>query len=308
MRVPTADERRQERGIAVALLIDVPIVILFILLGVLSGSLIIVAEALRGGLMMLTEFIGLYVMRRLHRDQLRKFEFGTLKLEHACNSGISVTLLFGALWLAYGAAETMSTGYSDGSPVGFALGAALGAVNVWINLSALVALTAAQSGVSVILSGHVRSRIVKLLSSLVVQVALTVTALTSDPVVAAWADGLGALFVSGVMAVSALQMLREATPHLLDTGAPPSLRQNVAAMVQDHAPAGFRVSGIRMRGTTQELFLEIGVTLAPTVDSEAVGPFVRRLSDALEARGTLADISLRILPQPAAPLAAEAKL
>jgi divalent metal cation (Fe/Co/Zn/Cd) transporter len=53
----------------------------------------------------------------------------------------------------------------------------------------------------------------------VVSVGLTVSALSTDDVVVAWADSLGSLFVAGYMVLNALEVMRTSLPDLLDRSA-----------------------------------------------------------------------------------------
>ncbi len=97
------------------------------------------------------------------------------------------------------------------------LAAVTGALNVGINVIAWDEVRrAARLRPSQIIKAQVRSRWTKLLSSLTVQVTMTLAAVAKDPMLAAMADAVGALLVSGVMIVAARDLLADSLPDLLD--------------------------------------------------------------------------------------------
>src|SRR4051794_33423042 len=169
----------------------------FLLVGVLGGSLTIIAESIRGGLTLAIEAYSLIVMRRIHRGRIADFEFGAGKLEQMCNLAIALGMLGGSLWIADGAVGLVLRGRSEASPLGLALAACVGAVNNLVNFVAWdERRRAPRGGGSVIMQAQFRSRTTKLVAPAGVQGTMTVAAPPAEPVTAAWADGIGALFVA----------------------------------------------------------------------------------------------------------------
>ena len=186
----TPEQRHKERSLGFGLVADLHVWAALGVVGFLGGSLTSVAEWVRGGLMNAIEGYALLVLRRIHRGTLAEFEFGAGKLEQLCNLAIALGMLAGAAWIAYGAAGLLLQGESHGSPLGLALAAAIGAVNTLVNFVAWDEVRRAAGGDrSVIMRAQVQARRTKLVSSLVVQVSMTVAAATRDAVIAAWAVG-----------------------------------------------------------------------------------------------------------------------
>src|SRR5262249_42788341 len=92
-------QRARESSIIVALAADTIIVIPFILIGVIVGSITIIVETISGLLMFSIEVFALVVMRRIHRGVLVEFEFGVGKIEQVVNPLIAAVMLFGAVWV-----------------------------------------------------------------------------------------------------------------------------------------------------------------------------------------------------------------
>jgi hypothetical protein len=77
-------------------------------------------------------------------------------------------------------------------PFGLAMAASFGALNTLLNYIAWNEVRKARRrGHSVIMQAQLESRLTKLVSSLIVQITMTVAALARDPLIAVWADGLG---------------------------------------------------------------------------------------------------------------------
>ena len=82
----TPEQEAEESSVRFGLVADCGLLVVLVLSGFLGGSLTILAEAIRGSLMSLTELFSLVVMRRIHRGQLADLEFGTGKLEQVANT------------------------------------------------------------------------------------------------------------------------------------------------------------------------------------------------------------------------------
>jgi ferrous-iron efflux pump FieF len=96
-------------------------------------------------------------------------------------------------------------------------------------------------------------------ASFVVQSALTVAALAPDPVVAAWADGIGALFVAGFIMVLAVRMLREGLPDVLDRSVDEAAHLAVLQVLAHHFEAYERFEGVRSRRSGGKVFVELAL-------------------------------------------------
>jgi divalent metal cation (Fe/Co/Zn/Cd) transporter len=291
----TAEQRGRERALLLVAMLDGTLVCLLLLVGVFGGSLTCLAEALRGGLVDLIALVSLVVMRKLHRGALLGFDFGTGKIEQLCSLTIASALALSAIWIGCEAVQLAWSEHSDATPLALTLAAVTGALNVCINVIAWDEVRRATRGrPSAIMRSQLSSRWTKLVSSLTVQVTMTLAALAKDPMLAAMADSVGALVVCGVMAVAAWQLLGESLPDLLDRSidqlARPALEQATAVL-----PSTFTLAGFRSRGTARAFVLEVMLACAPGTDvNEVVGS--ERLLTA-EMRRQLPDVDLSVIVQ-----------
>lgn len=298
----TAQQRAQERSVLFAVGVDWPLVGLFVVVGVLSGSLTIIAEAVRACLMLAIETYSLIVMRRIHRGKVAEFEFGTGKLEQACNLAIATGMIVGALWIAQGATDLVIQGHSNASPLGLTLAATIKGFSPLVNLVAWhkVRLAAGRAP-SVIMLAQLQVRLTKLISSCIVQVTMTGAAIARDPVIAAWADSIGALFVAGYMVVTAIGMLRAGLPDLLDRSVDEASQIAVLRSLAHHDGDYDRLDHIRSRRSGRVVFVEIGLGFDAGLAMREVDRRVAGIRKTIAREIEGADISIAVSAHPPRP-------
>ena len=102
--MPTLEQCKQERAVALVILLDSLIVVPYLIVGIWAGSLAIVAEVLRGGPLLLVTGLSLRTLRRTHRGLIVDYDYGIGKLERVLSSLVAVLLLLAAgfiVWRAF---------------------------------------------------------------------------------------------------------------------------------------------------------------------------------------------------------------
>lgn len=292
MRVPTPEEKAKEDAILYTTLADVAIILLTFLFAVLTLSLTLIGEALRMTLMM-GDVYTFFVLRAVHRDRLRKYRFGIGKVEQICNLGIGAALVVGGFWVAHRVFDTLVFGQDAASPLGLAMAAVVNAVNTLINVLGWFAMrVAARNDDSPIYKAQLRTRVVSVVASLIVQTTLTVAVLVKDPVVSIWLDGLGATFVAWIMISIGLRMMWESTPDLLDRAVPDRVSEQIQGLL---ATAGLeREEPVRIRTRRSGSVTQVELTLAP-VHCRSMAEFterVGRVQRLVESHVPEADVSI----------------
>jgi divalent metal cation (Fe/Co/Zn/Cd) transporter len=260
----TPEQQAEEGSVQFGLVADSGVLVVLLLSGILGGSLTILAEAIRGSLMGLTEIFSLVVMRRIHRGQLADLEFGTGKLEQVANTVIGAAMLGGAVWIAIRALTVLVGERAVGAPFGLAMAAIAGALNAYCNLLAWVRMRRAlRAESSLVMVGQLRARTVKLASSLFVLATMTLAALAMDEEVAAWADVIGSLFVAAFIAANALDMLASGLADLLDRSAGRAVRDAIDRALARHAGDFGQVARVRSRRSGRVVFIELALRFDP---------------------------------------------
>jgi divalent metal cation (Fe/Co/Zn/Cd) transporter len=290
---PTPEQLAQEHSLRFALLADTAVLVLFIPVGLLGGSLTIKAETIRFVLMMSIEVFALVVMWRLHRGKLHDMEFGGGKLEQIANVATGLGMLGGAAWIASQAMAIVSGHTEVGTPLGLALAAMVGALNAYINFIAWDGMRRAAEGESsVVMQSQLRSRWVKLVCSLVVLITMTVAALSSDNMIVASADAVGSVFVAVFMVVNGMEMLRIGIPDLLDRSAGTSVRGTVDRVLADGAGTYQRLDRVRSRKSGRVVFIEVALSFEPGLTVAEVNRRIDALKEAMARDIEHADISI----------------
>lgn len=262
MRAPTREQKAKEAAILYTYLADLGIVLLTFFFAILTLSLSLIGEVLRMILMMVVDFYAFFILRAVHRDQLRRFRFGIGKVEQICNLAIGAALVVGGFWVAQRVVETIVFGQVAASPLGLAIAAVVNAINTLINALGWFAMSAAaRSDDSAIYRAQLRSRKVSLICSLVVQTTLTIAVLAPDPVVSTLLDGMGAIFVVWIMASIGLKMMWESAPDLVDHRIPDRMLAQIDGVL---AAAGLEPEElVRARTRRSGSLAQVELTLAP---------------------------------------------
>lgn len=295
MRVPTPYELARERSVWFALKADFGMLGFNLIVSILGGSLTMIAECIRGTLMMATEVFALLVMRRIHRGRLAQLEFGHGKLEQIANLSIAGGMLVGAIWICYGALSLAVGDREPASPAGLAAATLFASLNVYINTITWIAvLGQTPEGSPVIMEAQLRSRFVKLASSCVVFVLLTLSALVIDPVIALWCDILGSLFVAGFIVHNALGMIRGGLPDLLDECATEAMQRGINRALAAHFHVYEQIYRVRSRRSGGTVFIEIALGFDPGLPLAEVDRRLHDLRISLQREVAGADISLLV--------------
>lgn len=292
---PTAQQLARERSLQVALSLDGVLLVGLFGVAVGGGSLTMLAEWIRGVLMVGTEVFALVVMRRIHRGQLIGLEFGSGKLEQAANMVIATGMFLGAAWIGLGALELALGDRPHGTPIGLAVAAILAALNTYFNFVAWISvLQATPPGSPVIMEAQLRSRAVKLLSSGVVVFLVAFSAVCFDPVVAVWCDIIGATFVSAYIILNAVEMVRNGLPDLLDRCGAEAMQRSINRALAAHFDDYDELQRVRSRRSGKTLFVEIALGFDPALTMADVDRRIRAIRATLQREIAEAEINVLV--------------
>jgi divalent metal cation (Fe/Co/Zn/Cd) transporter len=298
--VPNSAQRTQERSMVFALSTDLVLLFAMTLAGFVGGSLTMMAETVRGWLSHALDWFSLGVLRRVHRGVIADVDFGAGKVEQIANVVIAGGMLIGAGWIVLRVFQLWAGMRPLGTPIGLAFGAIVGMVNVYVNVLAWDSVRRALTrDASPIMDTQLRQRWVTLVSSAVVSVGLTVSALSTDDVIVAWADSLGTLFVASYMVVNAFEVLRDSLPDLLDRSAGADVRACVQRVLARHAGEYARARRVRTRRSGRTRFIELDLGFTPGTTMAEVDRCARAI--AAEIRAELPDVDLALVASAAAP-------
>jgi ferrous-iron efflux pump FieF len=121
---------------------------------------------------------------------------------------------------------------------------------------------------------------------------MTVAALAAEPVIAAWADAIGALLVASFILMTAIRMLRAGLPDLLDRLVDEATRCSVMQALEEHRGAFARCRHVRTRRSGSVVFLEIALGFDPALPLAEVDRRIARLQASIGAAIAGLDVSI----------------
>jgi Co/Zn/Cd efflux system component len=185
MREPTSEQRAKERSFLFGNLADVGTNTLLLVMAIATGSLTMLSEAARSWLMLTISFYSYWLMRALHRERLTQYEFGVGKIEQFAWVVIGLNLVVAALWVSRSVVVTVFSTEPAATPLGLTLSAMVNAINLLVNFAGWHAMrVATRNDPSGVFAAQLRARLTMLLSSLFLQITLTVAALAKDELIA----------------------------------------------------------------------------------------------------------------------------
>lgn len=267
----------------VAALSDSGILVMYLIAGFWANSLTILAEWLRGTLLLILEVVLLFLLRRIHRGRIEAYDYGSGKIEQFANLSIGVVMGLAGLWVG-GTAAYRWWYPPEQASAGLVFCAVAGALNVVVNGAAFWVLwRAGRDGTSVIMLGQIRTRLTKLISSAVVLLALMVNALFGDSRIGIAAEVLGSAFVSLVMLELAVSMWRNSLPSLLDATLAEAQQERINRALARHFDAYDDLVAVRSRLSGRTPIIEITLGFAGRREMAEVQQVVGRLSAEVEA-------------------------
>jgi cation diffusion facilitator family transporter len=259
----TPAQRQKERALSRAIWLDVSTWIFIAIAAFASGSLTILAELPRGGLLLTIEIIAMVTMRRSHRGRFSMFEYGIGKIERVISVAIACGLLLSAIFTGSATVHRFIDPPILATP-GMILAVMGGSYNLMVNFFCVGDFARTnQTETSLILASQVRSRLVKTMASGIVVVVLVVATWLPDPTAAAYVDAIGALFVIAYMVVTAVSLLRESLPDLLDRALPEREQMLLLRVIARYFEDYDNVGTIRSRRSGGHAFIDATLEFQP---------------------------------------------
>ncbi len=300
MRVPTKEERVKELNVLYTWFADTIGTLLVVITAILSGSLTMLGEAVRCMLMLATTLFTLWALYAVHRGRLSRFEYGVSKIEQFVWVVVGLSLVVSGLWVAQTVFDTLfaarPAASPEASPLGLTWAAIINAINLLINVVGWFAMvTASRDDDSGVYRAQLRARVTMMVSTLFLQVTLTVAALAKDDVIALTLDAAGAIFVTCVMVHNGVSMISRALPYLLDAPAPAELSALIRGAVGSVVPEEDVVS-IRTRDAGTITFAEVAVAATAFPSMSALHACTAKIRQALGRHAAKIDIAVVIAP------------
>jgi divalent metal cation (Fe/Co/Zn/Cd) transporter len=269
---------------------------LLMITAIVTGSLTMLSEAVRGLLLVVIQFYSVWMMYAAHRGRLDHYEYGVGKLEQFVWVVVGISLILGALWVAQAIIDTLLSSEPAISPLGLAMAAIVNGINMLLNGLALYAMySATRDRESGVFGAQIRARIGMLLVTSVLQISLTVAALARDAGIALTLDALGASMIVCIKLQIGISMLARGIPDLLDAPATKDLAARIRRAVYRFVPDRHVIS-IRTRRSGETTFAEVAVSRQAFPSIAELRACAVAINEALHRDGAVVDLSLNVAP------------
>lgn len=184
------------------------------------GSLTMLAEVMRGFLLVLVAILSWVTLRKIHRDQTSAYDFGMGKVEQILSVCVAVLLCVSMAFVWYKAVNKPDSIPQEIAALNI-IAVCLVFANLCANAAPLLPLyRAAKTGRSVVVQTQFRAKITKTIGSIVVTVCVAINQLSTSAALSLWADRVGVMIVSIVTLHAAYGLLKSSIPDLIDRTLP----------------------------------------------------------------------------------------
>jgi cation diffusion facilitator family transporter len=277
--------RRPELVALVSVFIGVALVLGKLVVGVLTGSLGILSEAVHSIFDLVASGFTLFAVRTARKPADSEHPYGHGRAETLAAFGEGVLLLITAAGIAFEAVRRLTLGGGTVNPAGYAF-ALLIATLVIESGRAAVLSRVGRAAESEALQADATNRLSDVLATVGVLAGLIGVRMGFE-----WADSVAALLVAGIIARAAGLMAWRSGDILIDR-APAGAEKEVRAAIQS-VPGVREVRSVRVRRSGPKLLAEASIATARMLSLEAAGAMVDEVKQM--ARRTLPELELTVV-------------
>ena len=277
--------RRPELVALVSVFIGVALVLGKLIVGLLTGSLGILSEAVHSILDLVASGFTLFAVRTARKPADSEHPYGHGRAETLAAFAEGVLLLITAAGIAFEAVRRLTLGGGTVNPAGYAF-ALLIATLVIESGRAAVLRRVGRAAQSEALQADATNRLSDVLATVGVLAGLVGVRMGFE-----WADSVAALLVAGIIARAAGLVAWRSGDTLIDR-APAGAEKQVRAAIQS-VPGVREVRSVRVRRSGPKLLAEASVATARMLSLEAAGALVDEVKQI--ARRTLPELELTVV-------------
>ena len=280
----------QSRAAAVSVASNSLLIFLKVTVGLVTGAVSVLAEAIHSAIDLLAAVIAFFGLRAAGKPADREHPFGHGKWENVSGS-IEAVLIFGAaVWIIY---EAIGRIIHGGEVELLGWGMAVMAVSVVANMLVSRHLfKTAKVHDSLALEAdaqHLRTDVITSLGVLVGLAAVQITGLTIlDPIIA--------IGVALIIVKAAFDILKKSFGGIIDTGLPPEEEKLIVDTLAEHRGELVGFHQIRTRKSGAQRFVELHLVMPRTISVEEAHRMCDHLEADLKQRLPRLEISLHVEP------------
>lgn len=277
--------RRPELVALVSVFIGVALVLGKLVVGVLTGSLGILSEAVHSILDLVASGFTLFAVRTARKPADTEHPYGHGRAETLAAFGEGVLLLITAAGIAFEAVRRLTLGGGTVNPAGYAFALLIATLVIEAGRAAVLSRVG-RAAESEALQADATNRLSDVLATVGVLAGLIGVRMGF-----VWADSVAALLVAGIIARAAGLMAWRSGDILIDR-APAGAEKEVRTAIQS-VPGVREVRSVRVRRSGPKLLAEASIATARMLSLEAAGAMVDEVKQI--ARRTLPELELTVV-------------
>lgn len=272
-----------------SVLSNTALVLMKLVVGALSGSISIIAEAAHSGLDLLAALIAWASVRAADRPPDEKHPYGHGKLENISGTVEASLILFTAAWIAWEGVKRMLSPAELKEP-GLGLLVMLVSAGANVVVSRYLFRVARQTD-SIALEADAHHLSVDVYTSIGVFIGLVLIQLTHwKPL-----DGLVALILALAISKIAWDLTHRAAQPLLDTRLPDEEEEEIVSAICED-PRVIDCHAVRSRSAGAWRYLDAHITVAPGTTLQEADELEEELRDRLRKKDPKLDVMLHVEP------------
>ena len=278
----TPAQRQKERALTRGLVLDTGILALLVVSALLSGSVTMLAESLRGALLYSIEAVSLFTMRRSHRGKYIEFEYGIGKIERVITIIIAGGLFVSAIFAFQSSIDRIIHPSVLATPA-MIFAIVVGSMNMTINFYCTGDfIRSNETEASLILESQVQMRTVKTIASVIVVIVVLIATWLPDPKAAAIVDAIGGFLAVGYMLWIGVGMMRESLPDLMDRALPENEQLLLLRVIAEHFDNFDQFDAIRSRRSGGKAFIDVNLEFDPDMPLREVHRRCEAIRDGID--------------------------
>jgi len=288
--------RRKTRAAAISVISNAALVFAKVAIGLVTGSVSVISEAIHSGIDLVAAVIALLAVRSASKPADQGHAYGHGKVENLSGTIEAVLIFLAALWIIYEAVHKLVASTPVAMPgLGIAVMAASALANYLVSRMLFRVGKEADSIALQADAWHLRTDVWTSSGVMLGLAAIWLVRWLSPSVSIGWVDPLAAIAVSVLIIKAAWQLTRQSVRDVVDASLPEEERRWIADHVRS-IPGLYGFHALRTRKAGSQRFVDLHIQVDRNISVELSHKLAHEISDAIEARFANASVTIHVEP------------
>ncbi len=288
--------RRKTRAAVISVLSNATLVVGKVVIGLLTGSVSVISEAIHSGIDLVAAAIALFAVRTANRPADKDHPYGHGKIENLSGTVEAILILFAAAWIIYEAVHKLMASSPVEMPgLGIAVMAASALANYFVSRMLFRVGKETDSIALQADAWHLRTDVWTSAGVMFGLFAILLARWLWPSLPVDWLDPVAAIAVALLIIKAAWDLTRESLRDVMDT----SLPEDEQRWIGDHlrsVPGVLGFHALRTRKAGPQRFVDLHVQVDRTLSVEDSHKLVHTIGDAIGERFGNASVTVHVEP------------